>query len=170
MGWEERRVLVWVVRMLFFSRKLKRAKRRAKCSFCDGTSARKSAEQSTIAETGVCAVYPPSTMMSWPLMKAAPGELSQSTALAISLAQRDAAGHGPAPCGLAAAAREPIASSLSNRGRIEAKYVLRFHRDRRFYNPRTRIASRQPVRRIPKSYIWALSHLVWTLEKCNDCC
>ena|SRR5271165_70349 len=31
-----------------------------------------------------CAVYPPSTMMSWPVVKAAPGELSQSTALAIS--------------------------------------------------------------------------------------
>src|SRR5262249_6739793 len=31
-----------------------------------------------------CAVYPPSTVMSWPVTNAAPGELSQSTALAIS--------------------------------------------------------------------------------------
>ena len=31
-----------------------------------------------------CAVYPPSTVMSWPVMNAAPGELSQSTVLAIS--------------------------------------------------------------------------------------
>src|SRR6201987_6547060 len=31
-----------------------------------------------------CAVYPPSTVMSWPVGNAAPGELSQSTALAIS--------------------------------------------------------------------------------------
>jgi hypothetical protein len=34
--------------------------------------------------SGYCAVYPPSTMMSWPVVNAAPGELSQSTALAIS--------------------------------------------------------------------------------------
>ena len=31
-----------------------------------------------------CAVYPPSTVMSWPVMNAAPGEPSQSTAPAIS--------------------------------------------------------------------------------------
>jgi hypothetical protein len=34
--------------------------------------------------SGYCAVYPPSTKMSWPVVNAAPGELSQSTALAIS--------------------------------------------------------------------------------------
>jgi hypothetical protein len=34
--------------------------------------------------SGYCAVYPPSTMMSWPVVNAASGELSQRTALAIS--------------------------------------------------------------------------------------
>jgi hypothetical protein len=33
--------------------------------------------------SGYCAVYPPSTMMSWPVVNAASGELSQSTALAL---------------------------------------------------------------------------------------
>jgi hypothetical protein len=33
---------------------------------------------------GYGAVYPPSMMMSWPVVNAAPGELSHSTALAIS--------------------------------------------------------------------------------------
>jgi hypothetical protein len=51
-----------------------------------GTALRASAV-ATPAEhlfSGYCAVYPPSTMMSWPVVNAAPGELSQSTALAIS--------------------------------------------------------------------------------------
>ena len=66
----------------------RKASAKSTCSFCDSTSARKSAEQSTIAETGVwfpaivrCIHRP---VMFWPVMNAAPGELSQSTALAIS--------------------------------------------------------------------------------------
>ena len=38
----------------------------------------------SVSGFGYCAVYPPSTMMSWPVVNAALGELSQSTALAIS--------------------------------------------------------------------------------------
>jgi hypothetical protein len=74
---------------MFLLGNARKASAKSTCLFCDGTSARKSAEQSTtpgdrFVVSGYCAVYPPSTMMSWPVMNAAPGELSQSTALAIS--------------------------------------------------------------------------------------
>jgi hypothetical protein len=76
--------------MLFFSGKLKRAKRRRNLRVHFVTvrvPARvpsKARSRRPVCGFRYCAVYPPSTMMSWPVMNAAPGELSQSTALAIS--------------------------------------------------------------------------------------
>lgn len=48
-------------------------------------------EGRVISFSGYCAVYPPSTMISWPVVNAAPGELSQSTTLASSSGRADAA-------------------------------------------------------------------------------